>query len=71
VRRSTAEPVAFARRLGNDLARGEPRATHRRLKRRYKKRMRMPSKLDPHVALIESWCQRHFESDPGLAISAL
>ncbi len=50
---STAEPTAFARRLGNE--RGEPRATHRRPKRRYKKRIRMPSKLDPHVALIESW----------------
>jgi len=55
VHSSTAEPAAFARRLGNDLARGEPRATHRRAKRRYKKRVRMPSKLDPHVALIEGW----------------
>src|SRR6185369_2224248 len=55
VRCLTAEAAAFARRLGNDLARGEPRATHRRPKRRYKKRIRMPSKLDPHVALIESW----------------
>ena len=51
---STAEPAAFARVLGNDLAR-EPRATHRRPKRHYKKRVRMPSKLDPHVALIEGW----------------
>jgi hypothetical protein len=55
VRPSTAEPAAFARRLGNDLGRGEPRATHRGPKRRYKKRMRMPSKLDPHVALIAGW----------------
>ena len=55
VHRSTAEPAAFARGLGNDLARGEPRATHRRPKRHYKKRVRMPSKLDPHVALIEGW----------------
>jgi hypothetical protein len=55
VRHSTAEPAAFARRLGNDLVRGEPRATHRRPKRRYKKRIRMPSKLDPHVALIAGW----------------
>lgn len=55
VRCLTAEPATFARRLGNDLARGEPRATHRRPKRRYKKRIRMPSKLDPYVALIESW----------------
>jgi hypothetical protein len=52
---SIAAPAAFARQLGNDLARGEPRATHRRPKRRYKKRVRMPSKLDPHVALIEGW----------------
>jgi len=52
---SPAAPTAFARGLGNDLARGEPRATHRRPKRRYKKRIRMPSKLDPHVALIEVW----------------
>src|SRR5246127_1516551 len=55
VHRSTAEPAAFARGLGNDLGRGEPRATHRRPKRHYKKRVRMPSKLDPHVALIEGW----------------
>jgi hypothetical protein len=55
VRSATTEPTAFTRRLGNDLARGEPRATHRRPKRRYKKRIRMPSKLDPHVALIEGW----------------
>jgi len=55
VHSSTAEPAAFARGLGNDLARGEPRATHRRPKRRYKKRVRMPSKLDPHMALIEGW----------------
>jgi hypothetical protein len=55
VHSSTAAPAAFARGLGNDLARGEPRATHRRPKRRYKKRVRMPSKLDPHVALIEGW----------------
>jgi hypothetical protein len=55
VRCMTAEVAAFARRLGNDLARGEPRATHRRPKRRYKKGIRMPSKLDPHVVLIESW----------------
>lgn len=53
--RSTAGVAAFARGLGNDLAGGELRATHRRPKRRYKKRIRMPSKLDPHVGLIESW----------------
>jgi hypothetical protein len=52
---STAESTAFARRLGTDLVRGEPRATHRRPKRRYKKRIQMPSKLDSHVTLIEGW----------------
>jgi hypothetical protein len=55
IHRSTAEPTAFAQGLGNDLGCGEPRATHRRPKRRYKKRVRMPSKLDPHVALIAGW----------------
>jgi hypothetical protein len=50
-----AAPAAFARGLGNDLALGEPRATHRQPKRHYKKRVRMPSKLDPHAALIEGW----------------
>ncbi len=55
VQRSTAAPLTFARGLGIDLGRGEPRATHRRPKRRYKKRVRMPSKLDPHLAMIEGW----------------
>jgi hypothetical protein len=67
VHSSTAEPGAFARRLGNDLARGEARATHRRPKRRYKKRIRMPSKLDPHVALIEGW----FAAEPQLTAIAI
>jgi hypothetical protein len=42
VHSSTAEPATFARRLDSDLARGVPRATHRRGTRRYKKRVRMP-----------------------------
>ena len=37
------------------LQAGELRATHRRLKRKYKTRVRMPSMLDPHVATIEGW----------------
>lgn len=51
----------FARALGTtpldpvDVASIEPRATHRNPKRRYKTRMRMPSKLDPHPATIEGW----------------
>jgi len=45
----------FAKALGKATEAGEPRATHRRPKRRYKKRVRMPSKLDPHRATIESW----------------
>src|ERR1700736_3186291 len=34
---------------------GEPRATHRQSHRPYKTRVRMPSKLDPHIAAIEGW----------------
>lgn len=45
----------FAKALGKTIAAGEPRATHRRPKRRYKTRVRMPSMLDPHVAAIEGW----------------
>ena len=69
VRRAQPDRGAYciARRLGNDLAGGEPRATHRRPKRRYKKRIRMPSKLDPHVALIEGW----LAAEPQLTAIAL
>jgi hypothetical protein len=67
VNSSIPAPVAFARGLGIDLARGEPRATHRRPKRRYKKRVRMPSKLDPHMALIEGW----FAVEPQLTAIAI
>jgi hypothetical protein len=51
----------FAQTLGPtpldqvDVASIEPRATHRKPKRRYKSRRLMPSKLDPHVARIERW----------------
>lgn len=51
----------FARTLGTtplasiDVSGVEPRATHRKPKRRYKTRVRMPSKLDPHLATIEGW----------------
>lgn len=56
-----AEIGDFARTLGTtpldtaDVAGIEPRATHRKPKRRYKTRMRMPSKLDPHLATLEGW----------------
>jgi hypothetical protein len=63
----STEPGAFARRLGNELVRGELRAKHRRPKRRYKKRVRMPSKLDPHVALIAGW----LASEPQLTAIAI
>ena len=49
------DPLRFARSLGATAKTAEVRATHRRPKRRYKKRIRMPSKLDPHLATIESW----------------
>ena len=45
----------FASTLGKTIEAGEPRATHRRTKRPYKVRIRMPSMLDPHVAVIEGW----------------
>src|SRR6266576_1016141 len=38
--------AAFAKTLGKTVKVGEPRATHRRPHRRYKTRVRMPSKLD-------------------------
>jgi hypothetical protein len=54
---STAPPTAatFAKTLGKTVAVGETRATHRRPRRPYKTRVRMPSKLDPHIAAIEGW----------------
>jgi hypothetical protein len=50
-----ADAVAFAKTLGRSVEAGELRGTHRRPKRRYKKRIRMPSMLDPHVVTIEGW----------------
>lgn len=47
--------ATFAKTLGKRVTAGEPRATHRRTRRPYKTRVRMPSKLDPHVAAIEGW----------------
>jgi hypothetical protein len=52
---SAPDAVAFAKTLGTTVTAGDPRATHRRPKRRYKTRVRMPSKLDPHVAAIKDW----------------
>ena len=47
--------AAFAKELGNDAQCGEQRAIHRPLRKPYKKRVRMPSVLDPHVEEIERW----------------
>jgi hypothetical protein len=55
VHSSTPDAVAFAKTLGATVEAGEPRATHRRPKRPYKTRVRMPSKLDLYVATIEDW----------------
>ena len=52
---SPVDPLVFAQSLGTTATTREVRATHRRPKRKYKKRIRMPSKLDPHLATIESW----------------
>ena len=48
-----ANAADFARTLGISIEAGEPRGTHRRVKRKYKTRVRMPSKLDPHLATID------------------
>lgn len=48
-------PATFAKGLGRQSDDGEPRATHRRIRRPYKTRVRMPSMLDPYLADIESW----------------
>ena len=50
-----ADPLRFARSLSTTGETAEVRATHRRPKRRYKKWIRMPSKLVPHLAAIENW----------------
>jgi len=49
------DATAFAKTLGTTTKADDPRATHRRPRRRYKTRVRMPSKLDPHVGAIEDW----------------
>lgn len=50
-----ATAATFAKTLGKTVTVGEPRATHRRTRRPYKTRVRMRSKLDPHIAAIEDW----------------
>lgn len=50
-----ATAATFAKTLRKTVTVGEPRATHRRTRRPYKTRVRMPSKLDPHIAVIEDW----------------
>jgi len=45
----------FAQTLGKSIKAGEPRGTHRRAKGKYKTRVRMPSKLDPHLTIVEGW----------------
>ena len=50
-----ATAATFAKTLGKTMTGGEPRATHRRPRRPYKTRVRMPSKLDLHITAIEGW----------------
>ena len=50
-----ATAATFAKMLGKTVMAGESRATHRRPRRPYKTRVRMPSKLDPHITAIEGW----------------
>jgi hypothetical protein len=49
------DAAAFAKGLGKNVICGEQRAIHRRLRKPYKKRVRMPSMLDPHIEAIERW----------------
>jgi len=63
----TTNPAAFAKGLGNDVHLGEQRIIHRRMRKPYKKRMRMPSMLDPHLADIERW----LASEPRLTALAI
>jgi hypothetical protein len=55
VQSSAPATVAFAKSLGTRVEASDPRATHRRPKRPYKTRVRMPSKLDPYLTTIEDW----------------
>ena len=50
-----SKTAAFAQTLGMSIEVGEPRGTHRCTKRKYKTRIRMPSKLDPYLVTIEGW----------------
>src|ERR1700675_1160958 len=49
------DAAAFAKGLGKAVLAGEQRAIHRRRHKPYKKRVRMPAMLDPHVEAIERW----------------
>jgi hypothetical protein len=52
---TSTDAAAFAKGLGKAVLSGEQRAIHRRLHKPYKKRVRMPSMLDPHVEEIGRW----------------
>jgi hypothetical protein len=49
------DAATFARALGKSVGTGELRGTHRQPKRKYIRRVRTPSMLDPHVTTIEAW----------------
>jgi hypothetical protein len=53
-KRRKGAKVISVKALSKTTEAAEPRASHRKTKRRYQKRARMPS-LDPHLARIESW----------------
>jgi hypothetical protein len=59
--------AAFAKGLGKAVLAGEQRAIHRRLHKPYKKRVRMPSMLDPHVEEID----RSLAAEPRLTALAI
>jgi hypothetical protein len=49
------DAATFAGALGKSVGAGELRGTHQRPKRKYIRRVRTPSMLDPHVTTIEAW----------------
>lgn len=53
-----ATAATFAKPLGKTVRVGEPHGTHWRTRRPYKTRVRMPSKLDPHLAAIEALAEQ-------------
>jgi hypothetical protein len=62
-----SDTAAFAKGLGNDVHLGEQRVIHRRMRKAYKTRVRLPSMFDPHLVDIEWW----LVAEPRLTVLAI